>query len=412
MSVAENMAPPPRLCPQRPYLERLVVNVSHDCNLRCKYCYADSGTYGSERMNLSEAVGRRIVDDFLARFREIGTVQFFGGEPLLNYRGIESVCEYLTAVCRRDGVRLPGFTVITNGTVLSGEIVDLINRYKIAVTVSLDGDRQINDAQRVSASGKGSYAKIVANIRALKERTGQPMQIEGTYTAKHLDAGFSFAQFMPFLAKELDVHFLHMPWIVGKGYNGTAIAPTEENVARIIAVYSEAIAISLQSLTTPDLRDTILISAVDRALRRQFFGNNGERTHVCPAGSGTLAVGADGRIFPCFMFTNHAQFELDRVGNLQDEVFDSRRAAFVDRLLVGEDANRGSLETGSACAGQNFELEGGIDRIGEANRHIQNSLDLILHDRIAAFRADANLWEWAQTKMLLHQLQTLTADAC
>lgn len=389
---------------KRPFLERLVINVSHDCNLRCAYCYADTGAYGAPRTMLDGRVGRHIVDEFLSRFHRIGKIQFFGGEPFLNYRVIGSLCEHVVSRVAREGVAKPAFTVITNGTVLNDEIVDIVNRYGIVVTVSLDGDRTVNDSQRVYAGGKGSYDRIVQNIRLLKEKTGQPMQIEGTYTARHIEMNFSFEEFMPFLARDLDIHYLHMPWVFGEAYRGTGIAPTRENQARVIDTYSAAISASLGSLLTPDLEDIILISPVERALRREFSGRGGSRTHLCPAGSGTLSVGVDGRIFPCFMFTNNAEFEFGHVARFNEDEFDHRRASFVDRLKIPSGENGSSFETGSSCAGQNYEIGGAIDHVSNANRQIQNALDVYLRRRLAEMRADGALWEWVQTKLTLSEL--------
>ena len=390
---------------KQPYLERLVINVSHDCNLRCTYCYADTGAYGSGRMTLSEPIGREIVDDFFARFARIGKIQFFGGEPFLNVRGVESLCQYVTEVCQCQGVPVPAFTAISNGTIVNDRIIDLINRYNLLVTVSLDGSRAVNDSHRVYANGKGSYQRVIENIRRMKERTGQPLQIEGTYTARHVEMRFSLAEFMRFIAGELDVHSLHMPWIVGHAYQGTGIDPTEENIAHVTAVYCEAASASLMSLQTPQLEDTILLSAAERFLRRERSGDGNKRRHICPAGSGTLSVGADGKISPCFMFTNNAQFEFGRVGRREDDEFEHRRSTFMKRLEIPEGENGRSFEIGAACAGQNFELSGQIDHVTAANRQIQIALDAHLENEIARIKADQDLWEWMQTKLLLNQMQ-------
>jgi uncharacterized protein len=389
---------------QQPYLERLVINVTHDCNLRCSYCYADTGAYGAKRMILSEKTGEEIVDDFFARFRQIGQIQFFGGEPFLNIDGIESLCEHVTNICRRENVTRPAFTMSSNGTILNDRIVDIINRYHISITVSLDGARLINDSQRKYASGAGSYERVIKNIAILKERTGQPAQIEGTYTARHVEMDFSLVEFMKFIATELDVHYLHMPWILGNAYQGTGIEPTEKNIDHLISVYRAANVESLRSLQTPELEETIVLSAVGRALERAQTANAQQRRHICPAGSGTLSVGADGKIFPCFMFTNKAQFEFGHIGSVDDGEFERRRAAFVNRLELpaGEVGTR--FESGSACAGQNFEMGGEIDYISAANRNVQAAVDTHLQEKVASLKSDSDLWDWIQIKLMLNRL--------
>jgi uncharacterized protein len=182
------------------YLDRLVINVSHDCNLRCTYRYAVTDAYGAPRMKLSNPVGEKIVDDFLSQFARIGTVQFFGGEPFLNASGIYYLCQYITETCDANGSPLPTFTVITNGTILNQSIIDIVNRHLPILKVSLDELAPVNDAQRIKVNGSGSYARITRNIAILKARTGEPWQIEGTFTARHLARTFSLANFMRFLS--------------------------------------------------------------------------------------------------------------------------------------------------------------------------------------------------------------------
>jgi uncharacterized protein len=394
-----------------------VINVSHDCNLRCTYCYADTGAYGGARGKLAAGVGADIVESFFSRFHEIRTIQLFGGEPFLNVRGIDGLCRHVAEVCEREGAPLPRFTTVSNGTLASDAVIDLINRHRIGVTVSLDGARPVNDAQRVDARGGGSFDRVVANIARLKGATGQPAQIEGTFTAAHLASNFSLAGFMRFVAHDLGVRFLHMPWILGDAYGGTGIAPTEGNIARLIDIYGAAISASLASLETQDLRDTILLSQVDDALRAALSpAPPARRTHLCPAGSGTLSVGADGRVFPCFMFTGKPGFEFTRVGaGFDDAAFDARRADFTRQLELPPEGDLGGLAQRGACAGHNHDTGGNIAAVSAASRAVQDALSAHLRCELAALRADADRWSWVRCKLMLHQLETagdFAAPAC
>jgi uncharacterized protein len=393
---------------KRPYLERLVINVSHDCNLRCAYCYADTGAYGEARGKLTAGVGEEIVETFFSRFTEIGSVQLFGGEPFLNVRGIDGLCRHVAKVAEREGAPMPVFTTVTNGTLVNEAVIDLINTHRILVTVSLDGDRKINDAQRIYAHGGGSFDLVTDNIRRLKAATDQPAQIEGTFTAAHLASGFSLAEFLKFVARDLGVRFLHMPWILGEAYGGTGIEPTDANIERLTQVYCEGVCASLASLETQDLGDTILLSTLDIALRAALSGAPPQRrTHICPAGGGTLSVGADGRVFPCFMFTNKAPFEFTRVGaGFDDAVFDARRAAFVGELEIPADANAGGFEMRAACAGHNYDTHGAISHFSAAASRVQNAVDAHVRRELAALIADEDRWSWVKCKLLLHQLSS------
>jgi uncharacterized protein len=398
-----------------------VINVAHDCNLRCSYCYADTGAYGEARGRLSPGVGEAIVETFFSRFAEIGQIQLFGGEPFLNLRGIDNLCGHVARVAEREGAPMPRFTTVTNGTLASQAVIDLINTHRIVVTVSLDGERKLNDAHRLDVRGAGSFDRVIAGIRRLKAATGQPTQIEGTFTAAHLASDVSLAEFMRFVARDLGVRFLHMPWILGNAYGGAGIAPTEANIARLTQIYCEAVTASLASLETQDLGDTILLSSVDAALRAALAAALAaapaqRRTHICPAGSGTLAVGADGRVSPCFMFTNKSPFELGRVGEaFDDAVFDARRAAFVEQLEIPPDANAGGFEMRAACAGHNYDTSGAVGAVSTATVRVQDAIAAHLRLSLAALRADHDRWNWVRCKLMLHQLETaapFVAPAC
>ena len=389
------------------YLERLVINVTHDCNMRCAYCFADAGAYGSERGMLSETTGRRIIEDFFSRFERIGRIQFFGGEPFLNCRSIEALCGATVERCERQGVTPPAFTVITNGTILNESIIEMIKKYQISVTVSLDGPEALNDSYRVFVGGTGSFKRVVNNVKILKTHTGQPFQVEGTFTSRHLERRFSLAEFLRFLARELGVHFLHMPWILGNGYNAAGILPTEENLERLLAVYAEAITGSFHSLRDPAMSETAVISIVERFVDRCRSG--AERTpqrYYCPAGSGTLSVGMDGKVYPCFMFTNVPAFELTHVEALDKGELTRNRAAFVKQIERPDDEGTPG-EVISSCAGMNYETHGRITGISSAEKRVWERLNAHLNDEADAYRRQPETWEWMQTKFLLHRLEML-----
>ena len=353
---------------------------------------------------LPESLGRRTVEEFLSRFERIGSIQFFGGEPFLNYRVIKILCAYVSEMCAERGTEPPLFTVITNGTVLNDAILDMVNEFRMCVTVSLDGLEDFNDAQRIYADGSGSFTKIIENVKVLKEYTGQPFQVEGTFTAAHLHEQFSLSQFMQFLAGELDVHFLHMPWILGTGYNETGIVVSEPNIAAVVETYKAAITTSLKSLCDPDIGKTCLISLVERFLGNHLSDTPQRPTHYCPAGSGTLSVGIDGTIYPCFMFTNKKSFEIGRVGATDATTLEQKRDAFTQALKISNEHDRENVAIASSCAGINYETRGHIDGTSEAEQFVLKSLNLYLKDEIDRLSEDADAWEWVQTKYLLHRL--------
>jgi uncharacterized protein len=247
----------------------------------------------------------------------------------------------------------------------------------------------------------------VSNVKALKARTGQPFQVEGTFTVRHLERDFSLADFLRFLARELGVHSLHMPWILGHAaYGATGIPPTEDNLERLARVYAEGITESFRSLSTPDPDETALLSIVERFMNRAVGTEPAPQRHYCPAGSGTLSVGMDGTVYPCFMFTNIKGFELTRVDAADRGELARNRAAFVKQIERprGEGAPR---EVMSSCAGMNYEAHGRITGISAAERHLWERVNAHLEREAAAYAQDPDTWEWMQTKFLLHRLDTL-----
>ncbi|MFZ5788350.1 MAG: radical SAM protein [Acidobacteriota bacterium] len=377
-------------------LDRLVINVCQDCNLRCRYCYAEGGGYGGPRRSLTVGRARTVADYFLDAFGEIRLVQYFGGEPFLATEVIDRTCDHIHDRCSREGRHPPRFAVVTNGTRIDDRALDVIQRHAITVTVSLDGPQEIHDSLRVTAGGRGTFASVLVAIRRMKERTGQPSQVEGTFTALHLERSFSLVGFMDFLARDLDVHALHMPWILGDRCNGCGIRPDVANVQELLRIFGEGVDRSFQSLDGPDLEGAILLSIVERRLRapRQF---GSEVCLLCGAGSGTLSVATDGRIYPCFMFTNQRDLCLGRIDTTGPATLKRRRRRFVEALRLPA----GSSIPVLGCAGVCHDQTGEVNRCLAAESWLGERLETRIDAHQSAARQDPERWEWLQVKTRL-----------
>jgi len=195
-------APKPDSSPHT--LAKLSLHVAHICNLRCRYCYAQGGDYGQGPSMMSQDVARSAVDTVVERFGGVETIQFFGGEPLLNWPAILSVCEYLdSSAC--DLSSMPHTGIVSNLVYYPEELEKLVNRYGIWVTVSLDGPAPVNDANRVFPDGRGSYSTVAANIRRLRQHTSEPRTVEATYTRTHASQGWTKDDLRRFFAEELGI---------------------------------------------------------------------------------------------------------------------------------------------------------------------------------------------------------------
>jgi uncharacterized protein len=285
-------------------LERLVLNVSHSCNLRCRYCYAGGGNYGKQQSLMDEKTAAVVLDTFYDLFDHIENIQFFGGEPLLNMGTTSFVCQDLQKRYRSGAVKkLPHFGVVTNGTLLSAEIVRLIKDYELGVTVSIDGPEDIHDYLR----GKGTYKKICKFIQALnKERID--FGIESTYTSYHLESGVTLNDLLEFFSTHFNSSETHIPPVALSPGDPLALDGDAEKT-----VYRAAVEFSVDNLLRGGAPS---ISFAGRLMKSYTEGS--PTLHYCPAGFSTLSVDNLGNVYPCFMFTGCDEFNL---GNVFDPGF-------------------------------------------------------------------------------------------
>ena len=170
-------------------VKALCLHIAHDCNLACRYCFAEEGEYHGRRALMSFEVGKKALDFLIQNSgnRRNLEVDFFGGEPLMNWQVVKDLVAY-----GREQEKLYNkhfrFTVTTNGVLLNDEIQEFINREMDNVVLSLDGRKEVNDAMRPFRSGKGSYDLIVPKFQKLAEsRNQEKYYVRGTFTRNNLD---------------------------------------------------------------------------------------------------------------------------------------------------------------------------------------------------------------------------------
>ena len=173
---------------RRAPLKALCMNVSHMCNMVCDYCFAGKGDYGGGGLMPFET-GKRAVD-FLVKNSGDRTnlyIDFFGGEPLMNWGVVKEIVGYARSLEQDAGKRF-SFTLTTNGLLIDDDVIEFSNKEMDNVVLSLDGRPEVNDHSRKLAAGGGSYSKIVPKFsRFVKEREGKEYYIRGTYTRRNLD---------------------------------------------------------------------------------------------------------------------------------------------------------------------------------------------------------------------------------
>ncbi len=290
---------------QQALVKALCLHVSHDCNLRCKYCFASTGDFGTgRRMTMDADTAKRAIDFVVEKsgHRKNIEVDFFGGEPLMAMDTVKKTVEYARSIEEGAGKHFR-FTITTNGVLLDNETIDYINREMSNAVLSLDGRREVNDDLRPTAGGKGSYDRIVPRFRRLIEGRGtKDYYLRGTFTRFHKD----FAEDVKALAalgKNISVE----P-VVGKREDPYALQ--EEDLPELLAEY-ERLAEYLR-----DHREVNFFHFnVDLAQGPCVI----KRLRGCGAGCEYVAVTPDGDIYPCHQFVGLEDYKL---GSLYDSSFD------------------------------------------------------------------------------------------
>lgn len=284
-------------------IKALCLHIAHDCNLRCRYCFAGEGEYKGGKALMSFEVGKRALDFLIENSgtRRNLEVDFFGGEPLMNFEVIKQLVAYAREQEKIHDKNFR-FTLTTNGVLLDDEVMEFANREMSNVVLSLDGRKEVNDRFRVSANGKGSYDLIVPKFKKMADsRNQQDYYIRGTYTHYNTD----FASDILHVA-DLGFEQISMEPVV---------APPEEDYA----------------LKESDLPK--LLSEYDRLaaemIRRKKAGKGFTFFHFmidmtggpcivkrisgCGVGTEYMAVTPWGDLYPCHQFVDNPDFLLGNV---------------------------------------------------------------------------------------------------
>lgn len=288
-------------------VKSLCLMVAQDCNLRCKYCFGDEGTYG-HRAVMSEEIGKAAVDFIIknSKIRKHCEIDFFGGEPLLNLKTVKAVTNYVREQEKISG-KIFKLTLTTNGMLLDEKNVDWLNENNISVVLSLDGRQEVHDAMRPTISGGGSYRRVLKNFKHLvKSRGGENYYLRGTYTNKNLD----FTEDAKSLVDE-GFEILSLEPVVLKD---SALALTEKNLPRIFAEYDRLTEFYLERRRE------------GRGFNFFHFNvdlNNGpcvaKRLAGCGAGHEYFAVAENGDLYPCHQFVGRKKYRLGDVFNGVEE---------------------------------------------------------------------------------------------
>ena len=281
---------------------RLVLHIANDCNLSCKYCYANGGIYLSKNTLMSPNILSHTLDRFFTHFEDIKSIQLFGGEPCFNLEAVETVGRFVEEL---DVSKRPDIYMITNGMLLTSEVIELLRRYQIHVTISMDGPENINDQLRIFKNGVGSTRVAENNLRRIHDRKDIPIMIEATYTKLHQESNISISDIVRYYFDNFGVKNIHVAPATGCDYSPDYVKAIKNDIKQIFA-----------NATTGYPMPSTIIQKI------QMIKHKKNTTQLCDAGIGTYAVSTNGMVYPCFMVTDQTKLCM---GNIADkDLFHSR----------------------------------------------------------------------------------------
>ncbi|HEX5050939.1 MAG TPA: quinohemoprotein amine dehydrogenase maturation protein [Planctomycetota bacterium] len=344
-------APPRAQLPPMPFpIATLVLNVTNKCNLTCTYCYE----YGADRLttgNGSAGTGKARMDDDTARqsidflMRNSGdrpqvSITFFGGETLLNFPAIRAATEYAEERGRLHKKRVH-FSLTTNATLLSDEVVDFLTTHRFGITVSIDGNQEEQDRHRTFRGGVGSFETIAPRIRHLvaanKQKKGRSIGARVTLTA----GASAVADTYRFLTEELgfdEVGFAPVTAGLGRDY-----ALGEAGYERLLREFGELAEDYVAAATRGEAHG---FANLGDLLRELHQGVN--KAHPCGAGLGLLGVSTEGELGLCHRFV---ESKSHAVGHVATGIDEAVRTAFLQKAHVDQKTDCTQCFARPLCAG-------------------------------------------------------------
>lgn len=281
-------------------VKAICLHVAHACNMGCSYCFAGQGNYQGPSALMSLETGKKALDFLVASSgkRRNLEVDFFGGEPLLNWEVVKGLVAYGRSLEEQHG-KVFRFTLTTNGLLLDQDIMDFCNKEMQNVVLSLDGREEVHDRFRVDRQGGGSYASIVPKFQDFaKQRKGKGYYLRGTFTGHNPD----FFQDILHMA-ELGFTQLSMEPVVG-----VKEGPSALNQGHLPIIFEQYEQLALEMLKRKKAGNGFDFYHFTLDLQKGPCAH--KRLAGCGSGTEYLAITPEGDLYPCHQFVGQKEYQL------------------------------------------------------------------------------------------------------
>lgn len=333
-------------------VKALCLHIAHDCNLACRYCFAEEGEYHGRRAIMSYEVGKKALDFLVANSgnRTNLEVDFFGGEPLMNWEVVKQLVAYGRSLEEEHHKKFR-FTITTNGVLLNDEILKFVNKEMGNMVLSIDGRKEVHDRMRPHRGGQGSYDEIVPKFKKAAESRGQMnYYVRGTYTHYNTDFAKDVLHLVDLGFKQISVEPVVAP-------ETEDYAIREEDLPQLLAQYDEL---------------------AEEMIKRRKEGNGfnffhfmidleggpcvAKRLSGCGSGTEYLAVTPWGDLYPCHQFVGNEDFLMGNVdeGVLRTDIRDEFKQCNVYAKEKCKDCFAKFYCSGG-CAANSYNFTGNVN---------------------------------------------------
>jgi uncharacterized protein len=405
--------PEPRTLKSGGSLPQLVFMVNNYCNLKCTYCYEHENVFTEPPASMPKELATAALEMMSDIFSRIGRIMFIGGEPALCEDLLDYICEQATAITQRKGQKAPSFCMISNGTRFTPKLAEVVARYKIQITFSVDGPPEVHDKLRVHHDNSPSFVTIQQNIQRYREMDVAPLAIECTVTDVHRKANLSMSSLLDFFSKEFGVEEAHVA-VAGLPAD-SSLNPGQDGVAYFLE-FSDAARLSVERLLgrmmgrEPQGAALDLVTAMLRGLKSRK-GN----VQMCPAGTTQLVIDSAGDIYPCWMFAGDKTYRIGNITTTDGET--ALNSPVLQRIYENSKANNEDCRVCyarhlcNACLGNNRIATGAIEKMSPS---FCDTIRVIAQQAVvgyAAFSRSPELREFLASGKQVEDLQASGCDA-